>query len=593
MTCGRLYRMTRAGGVFLALLMALALWWSDAASGLEARLMNVQFALLRGLGPRPQTGVDVVVVGIDDASVQDIPEPLALWHRQFGGFLRATALGGASVVGLDVVLPDRSFDAVLPGTDRMLLAGLVMVRRSTPVVLAATVDSTGQTRRVHPPFAAAAGEGAIGFALLPLEPDGVVRRFDEHIAQSGQPVPTLAGQMARRLGLPVRSGWIDFSLGPAFTYLPLSDVLAWERAGDAQALRHAFSGRPVLLGSVLPYEDRHLAPVALAGWEPGANVLPGVLLHAQVLRNLMERGLLQPAPAPLIVALFALTGLLWLVPLSKLQALGLLVAMGCMAMLASTLALRWGWHMPLAGAWSSACLFVLARQGLMVARQLRERAQLRSVFGGYVSPPIMRRILDGKLSPTMGGERRYCCVLFSDIRGYTTRSERSSPEQTISFLNQYFDRVVPAIHAHGGTVVSFMGDGIMAVFGAPNALPNPCESAYTASVAMLAQVHSANVELEARGEEPIRVGIGLHAGEGVAGHVGSRARHEYSVIGDVTNVASRLEGLTKEVGYQLVCSAVVAQQLPHRGDLVPLGLHAVKGRAPVEIFGAEPQRWSV
>ena len=103
------------------------------------------------------------------------------------------------------------------------------------------------------------------------------------------------------------------------------------------------------------------------------------------------------------------------------------------------------WQLPLATAWLLACALVLVRQALLTARQLR------SVFGGYVSLSVMRQILAGHIQPTLGGERRYCCVMFSDIRGYTTRSERSTPEQTISFLNRYFDRVVPVIHAHDGS----------------------------------------------------------------------------------------------------------------------------------------------
>jgi len=131
------------------------------------------------------------------------------------------------------------------------------------------------------------------------------------------------------------------------------------------------------------------------------------------------------------------------------------------------------------------------------------------VFGGYVSPPIMKEILAGNLHPTLGGVKLFSCVLFSDIRGYTTRSERMTPEQTIDFLNGYFDRIVPIIHAHGGTVVSFMGDGIMAVFGVPQPLPNPCLAAFEASRAMLENLSELNAELAVKNELPIDIGIGL------------------------------------------------------------------------------------
>jgi adenylate cyclase len=578
--------MTRALGVSLSLLGALVLWWLGGWSSAESRWLDAQQAGLRALALRPAQA-EVVIVGIDEATTQSVREPLALWHATLAAFLQAAATGGTSVIGLDVVLPDRSFESVLPGSDRALVGGLVLARRAAPVVLAVTVDPSGRTRTMHPPFVAAAGAQALGFALLPLDGDRVVRRFDERLSTDGQSIPTLAGQMARALGRPVGRGWIDFSVGAPFQYVPLQDVLAWAREGQADALQKAFAGRPVLLGSVLRHEDRHRAPLSLVAWDEPAADVPGVLLHAQVLRNLLGEGLVQATPAWLAAAMMLGAALAWMLPLGQTRALHAMAAIVALAALVSTLLLYRHQYLPVATACLLALAMILARQSVLTARQLRERRQLRGAFGGYVSPPVLEQILAGRLKPTQGGERRYCCVMFSDIRGYTSRSEHASPEQVIGFLNHYFDRVVPLIHAHGGTVVSFMGDGIMAVFGAPNALPNPCESAYVASIAMLAQVRASNTELEARGEPPIRIGIGLHAGEGVSGHVGSAARHEYSVIGDVTNVASRLEGLTKDVGYQLVCSAAVAERLPQRGDLVALGPRAIKGRAAVEIFGAE------
>ena len=579
--------MLRAGGILLSVLLAMALWLGGGWQTAELRLLDWQFAWLRMLAPKPVIA-DVVVVGIDEATTATLREPLALWHAHLGNFLQAAAAGGASVIGLDVVLPDRSYDAILPGSDRALLGGIVLARRSAPVVVAVTVDPLGLARPILPAILAVAGSEAPGYALLPVDADGMVRRFDERIEYNGDAVPTLAGQMARRLGKPVDAGWIDYAMGQPLRYLSLQEVLAWWSQGNTAALQSALGGKPVLLGSVLKYEDRHRAPVNLVGWDIHADNLPGVVLHAQVLRNLLNGGLVQAAPAALLGVLFLVAALTWLQALRPAHALLLALTLAALGLAAATASLHRGIYLPVATVWLLAFAGVAGRQAFTTVEQLRERMRLRGAFGGYVSPPVMRQILDGQLRPTLGGERRYCCVMFSDIRGYTTRSEHSSPEQTISFLNRYFDRVVPVIHAYGGTVVSFMGDGIMAVFGAPNALPNPCESAYIASVAMLAQLRAANVELMARGEEPIRIGIGLHAGEGVSGHVGSAARHEYSVIGDVTNVASRLEGLTKDVGYQLVCSAAVVEQLPQRRDLVALGPHAVKGRAAVEIFGAEP-----
>jgi adenylate cyclase len=219
--------------------------------------------------------------------------------------------------------------------------------------------------------------------------------------------------------------------------------------------------------------------------------------------------------------------------------------------------------------------------------KLRERRRLRASFAGSVSPTVMQEILAGRISPELGGTRETVCVMFSDIRGFTTRSERMTPEQTIQFLNRYFETVVSLIHQHDGCVASFIGDGIMAVFGAPKPLANPCAEAFAAARAMLGVVADLNRQFVAEGTATMDIGIGLQVGEAVMGHVGSRTRHDFTAIGDVTNVASRLESLTKEAGYRIVVSKTVAEQLGADAGLTPLGEMGIKGHTPVDVYGYE------
>ena len=233
----------------------------------------------------------------------------------------------------------------------------------------------------------------------------------------------------------------------------------------------------------------------------------------------------------------------------------------------------------------TAALALGGRNGYDMLLKLRERRRLRASFGGYVSPSVLEGILAGRIQPNLGGVNQFVCVLFSDIRGYTTRSERMTPEQVISFLNRYFEQTVALIHQHGGAVLSFMGDGILAVFGAPKPLENSCREAFEAARAMLEYVSELNVQFRVEGVAPMDIGIGLHAGEAVVGHVGSSTRHDYTAIGDVINVASRLESLTKEAGYRVVVSRVVAERLGVGDGLAFLGPMAIKGHAPVEVYG--------
>jgi class 3 adenylate cyclase/CHASE2 domain-containing sensor protein len=575
----------RRYGPFLAILVCgVLLVATRATEPFDLKLLDSQFKFLRAWSPQTVTK-DIVVVGIDEDTAKRFPEPLTLWHAHLGRFFTAMTLAKPAAVGVDIILPDRSYESVLPGSDKKLLKGLLDARLSFPVVLGQTVDPSGNTRTIFPLFLKIAG--ASGYALFPVDRDGLVRRFDERLAEGGKAVPTLAGEMARKLGVEPGAGHIDFRRGAPFSYVPLQQVLQWAESGDNEALARAFRDKPVLVGMVFPFEDRLSVPVQLAGWEPNAPNTPGVLLHAQALRNLLNEGLVQPVSSPLLMAtICAVLAALWFVSARTLLVVPMLAAIVLLLAGASTWLLAQGWLFPAVAPAMTTALALGGRNGYDMLLKLRERRLLRASFGGYVSPSVMEEILAGRLQPALGGVNQFVCVLFSDIRGYTTRSEGMTPEQVIGFLNRYFERTVSLIHERGGAVVSFMGDGIMAVFSAPKPLDNPCREAFEAARAMLAYVGELNGEFQAEGVAPIQIGIGLHAGEAIVGHVGSSARHDYTAIGDVTNVASRLETLTKEAGYRLVVSHVVAGLLGGTQEgLVALGPMAIKGHTPVDVFG--------
>ncbi|MBI2510173.1 MAG: adenylate/guanylate cyclase domain-containing protein [Betaproteobacteria bacterium] len=549
---------------------------------LDLELLDAQFRWLRASHPQP-VARDVAVVGIDEDTAKRFPEPITLWHAHLGRFFTAQTLAKPAALGVDIVLPDRSYESVLPGSDKRLLKGLLDARLSFPVVLGQTVEPSGKTRNIHPLFLKIAGNA--GYALFPVDGDGVVRRFDERLAEGGQTVPTLAGQLARSLKVEPVPGYIDYWRGAPFNYVPLQQVLEWAEKGDEAALARAFRDKAVLIGMVFPFEDRLRAPLQLAAWEPDAPNTPGVLLHAQVLRNLLNGGFVQPAHSVAIAAICAVLAALWFV--SGTTGLIALLLAAVVAVLggASTWLLAEGWYFPAVAPALTAALALGGRNGYDTLLKLRARRRLRASFGGYVSPPVMEEILAGRINPELGGAQKFVCVMFSDIRGYTTRSERMTPEQVIRFLNRYFERTVALIHERGGAVVSFMGDGIMAVFGAPKPLDNPCREAFESARAMLKYVGELNGQFRAEGEAPLDIGIGLHAGAAVVGHVGSSTRHDYTAIGDVTNVASRLEGLTKEAGYRVVLSSKVAEMLGGAETLTALGPMAIKGHTPVEVHG--------
>lgn len=217
----------------------------------------------------------------------------------------------------------------------------------------------------------------------------------------------------------------------------------------------------------------------------------------------------------------------------------------------------------------------------------RDKSQINSLFGQYVSPEVREKVVRERSG--LIGERKIVAVLFSDLRGFTTFSENAEPSQVVERLNQYFDRMVTVITAHGGTVDKFMGDAVMAVFGGLKPLPNAATAALDAALAMRVALMDLNREWAARGLMPLDNGIGVSYGEVLQGPIGSAQRKEFTVIGDIVNTAARLESATKELLTPVLFSEPFADALPpsSRKKLTPLGQVKLKGKElPVTVFGA-------
>lgn len=573
----------RLSGALIALLFGVVLPESGLLQPLDWVVRDTHMQLA-AQARAPRAPSDVVLIALDEATLSNIPEPLALLHPHLGAVLDALADAGARAVGVDLVLPERSFDRIAPGYDAKLLHGILAMRQVGAVVLARTVDEAGKPRAIYPSFVAAAGDQGTGFALLPVDDDGVVRRFDEHLGLDGASVPTLAGVMARHLGVEPGRGLIDFTRRMSWTTLPMQEVLAWARAGEKARLAEAFGGKVVLLGSTLNLVDLHRVPVSLDG-RPGQ--MSGVFVHAQTLQDLRSRSLIRELPQWIVLMLGALCGLAWTTAATAPRALLTIgvVASGMVAL--STGLLLAGWVLPLGSLLAVATAAALLRLLGESIVEINQRRHLRGVFAGYVSPGVLAELEGGRLEG-LSSARCFICVLFVDIRGFTTRSEKDAPEQVTATLNQLFERVTELIHRHGGTVKEFMGDGVMAFFGAPAKMENPARPAFDAARSILSAIPEVNEALARIGQEPLEIGMGMACGEAVVGHIGAANRHTYGAVGDCVNLASRLEGLSKELGYPLIVSSGVVAWLGSEPGMVPLGQHAIKGHSAVEIHAWAP-----
>lgn len=230
-----------------------------------------------------------------------------------------------------------------------------------------------------------------------------------------------------------------------------------------------------------------------------------------------------------------------------------------------------------------ACGFVgtqIRRRLVASLESLTERNQVIGMFGQYVSPAVVDRLLTTDVDAE--GEVRYVTVMFLDIRGFTTFAERRTPEEVVQYLNTLFGIMITLVNAHNGIINKFLGDGFMACFGAPLSDGQDTQNAVRAALAIADAVERMNAEGTIA---PTRIGIGLHAGDAVTGSVGSSERREYTIIGDTVNLASRVEQLTKQYGSVLLVTDAVWQVVKDDYPGRPLEPVSVRGREePVAIY---------
>jgi len=211
-------------------------------------------------------------------------------------------------------------------------------------------------------------------------------------------------------------------------------------------------------------------------------------------------------------------------------------------------------------------------------REQKERLRLRSMFGKYVSPDVMEEILKHPTGLDLGGRRKHITVLFSDIRGFTSISEQIEPEQVIMLLSDYLAQVTHIVFQNGGTVDKFIGDAVMAIFGAPKSHEDDAFRAVNAGLDMVKLANSLSPNwLKAIGS-PLKIGVGINTGDAVVGSIGSEIRSDFTAIGDTVNVASRLEALTKELGVPMLISEFTAAEILNQIPLKPLRQVKVTGR---------------
>jgi adenylate cyclase len=537
-----------------------------ALDRLELSTVDARLSIRGGHRPNP----NVVFVGVDSRTLSAFGQkvPRAVEARAIDRLDRA----GAKVIAYDIRFQGPQKPA---SGDRALIAA---VSRARPVVLA-TYDPTGRPIPVPAGYAHPRRIGVVYASIgVPTDQDGKVRRLLYAPVQ----VPTLPVQAAGLfLGHPVaeskfedNAAWIDFPGGPGTvpTY-SLVDVVRGRVPPSAVA------GKVVIVGPNDPLEKDVIdTPASDAP-------LPGPELQADATATVLDGFPLESTAGftnALLLAALALAA-----PLLAIRRSALLALLGALAVLVLFLAgaqLAYGSGRVVHVA-APLLALLIGTAGALVAHYAmvtRERRHLRSLFSRFVPAQVVDEVVervDDDLR--LGGVRRDGTVMFCDLRGFTTFSEELEPERVVDVVNRYLSEMSEAILANGGTLVSFMGDGIMALFGAPIEQPDHAERAVRAAREMAGErLPRFNEWLAEHGiEHRFRLGIGLNSGPVMSGNVGSAERLEYTAIGDTTNTAARLEGMTKETGHQVYLAESTYERLGEApDDMEFVGELPVRGR---------------
>lgn len=573
-------RRKRASLLALVALVAAALgvvgYSAEAFHTVELDTVDARFNI-RGNQGAPE---NVVVVQIDDKTFNELGERWPFRRSFHGRMVDRLRKDGARAIGYDVQFTEPSPDIK---QDYALVDAIERARGR--VVLATTeVDESGQSN-----IFGANGDRILrsigarpGNTVLPPDPGGVIRR----VPYSTQKLDSFALVLAEvagapkiaRAAVPAAGALIDYAGKPgAVRTLSFSDVL------EGRVRPGVFRDKIVVIGASAPtLQDLH------ATSSSGDELMSGPEIQAHAVATALAGFPLEDGPGwldVLAIVLLALIAPLASLFLSPLRALALALAAGAGYVVLAQVAFDSDLVLALVYPLGALAISSVGALSVHYATAVSERVKLHDMFGRFVPAQVVDQVverIDDDLR--LGGEEAEATVLFSDLRGFTTFSETMPASRVIEILNRYLATMSEAIREHGGTLCSYLGDGILAVFGVPIGQPDHADRALAAAREMLGPaLEQFNAELRAEGvDEGFLMGIGLNTGPVMHGNVGSEWRCEYTVIGDTVNTASRLEGMTKNTEHSLFFADATREALHHEPeDIVYVDELPVRGRSGV------------
>jgi adenylate cyclase len=610
----------------------------DLLRGLSLDVLVAIHWSIIGHGREPEAS-PVVVIALDEQTYRTPPfegSPTIAWTGEIGRVLTSVIEAGARVVGFDIVFPVSIEQSAIPigqdtlgararGLDRDFLRALATAARIDKVVL-------GEMQIGDQPIVPAIGQrlavGQRNIRALNVysDDDEVVRRVPLTFTVDGKKTPSMSLELASRALGTIAEFGTDQSVTMAGYRVPaaipdtltvnfeggargiptysLADLRACLDKGDKDFFRRSFEGKVVLVGTNLDLEDRKLSSMRWAtSRQPGVAarcVLPapstglerqtidGVFVHVAAVNNLLRRNALvelgRTTTGLIAIAMAAVVALVALVlapPLAFLSFLGLALAWTATAAIGLDHALA----LPLLQPLFAGIIALAAAIAFRLIVSDKDKRFLRRSFALYLAPAVIERMLASNKPPALGGETRIVTVFFSDIAGFSTFSETMTPADLVALMNTYLSAMTDIIEEQGGFVDKYIGDAIVAVFGAPGDDPGHAANAVTAALRCEERLSELNRSKAAFKGQTLGQRIGLHSGEALLGNIGSRRRFNYTVIGDTVNLASRLEGANKYFGTSILASQATMMLAGTQFSWREIDAIRVKGRLqPVAVY---------
>ena len=583
--------------VCLSVAVAETLFKAGTLSMLDVRLQDSYFQW-QGVRAVP---THVAIVAIDDATLSAFPDdPMVFWTPKYAHVVARLNEAGARVVGIDMLLsisPEQWLGTYGGGQGEVARdydQGFRKMVNQGHLILASTRMGSGENESDYllpsPDYLLALPEldipGYVALADLFDEGDGVIRRFrvapvDAMLRQGlagSVPVLGLPSLLAVHAAGkdPAENQWqigghqvskdqlpapIPF-FGPPGTFprISMKRLLEEGAAQDPEVV--ALRGKVVLLGATAAgWNDDHFSPYATRFLSGRGPLMSGVELHANVAEALLSGDRLEPPSNNVRIATAVISTILVVTLFLRLSP-GVCVATwlgtGLFFIAAGYMAFSHGVLISVTEYAVSHGIALLSVLGLRLMGEERERSRIRQIFGRYVSEQVVDALMKSDVRPELGGQTQAMTVLFSDIRNFTTISEQLSAKEVVEMLNTYFQRACAPLLDQGGSIDKFIGDAIMVEFGSPLPVDDHALRAVKAALALRNVARDFSQWLTDRFPErdlpPFAIGVGLHSGDAVIGNIGSSLRMEFTAIGDTVNLASRLEGMTKQLGCVILAS---------------------------------------